>query len=268
MRTSNGQDWETVVTAEDLGITWSFEDLTFYGQFHKFSAFQGMLYVNIEYFDPVAEFTESAIYRSPHGDPGTWEKVIAFPGWGYGGTFHVFNGALYEGSDYVYTPPDWELAPEQIWRTFDGTNWEMVVGDGFGNPGSDGLGAFADYKGYLYVGAETGEAGGAQIWRSPDGLTWERINLEGLLSIDDFKVDGLNVYLGQLYAHINNEVDGVKVIRTKDGSSWQIANVGGFGNPDWWASHHTADQTIFKDELYMGMLGYHGVLLKMVHPDK
>ena len=105
--------------------------------------------------------------------------MVDFPGWNFPGTFQVFKGALYLASDYVLSPPDWEPAPDQIWRTFDGTNWEVVVADGFGNPGADGLGGFAEYKGYLYVGAESGEEGGAQIWRSRDGLTWEPVSLEG-----------------------------------------------------------------------------------------
>jgi len=267
MRTSDGVNWETVVTAEDLGLTWSFWDYIFYGQFHKLSEFQGRLYVNVEYYNPEADLPESAIYRSPQGDPGTWEEVIIFPGWIYPGTFHIFNGALYEASDYVVTP-EWDDAPEQIWRTFDGTNWEMVIGDGFGNPGSDGLGGFADYKGYLYVGAETGEGDGAQLWRSPDGVAWEPVSLEGLLSSNDWKVEGVNVYQGELYAHINNCENGMSVFRTKDTSTWQRVNTPGFGNPNWCASHHNAGQVVFRDDLYMGTIGYHGVLLKLVHPDE
>jgi hypothetical protein len=268
MRTSDGVNWETVVTAEDLGITWSDEDFTFYGQFHKFGVFEGMLYANIDYYDPVADFTISTVFRSPNGDPGTWEKVIDFPGWNFPGTFQVFKGALYLASDYVYTPPDWEPAPDQIWRTFDGTTWEAVVPDGFGNPGTDGLGGFAEFKGYLYVGAESGEAGGAQIWRSRDGLAWESVSLEGMLSEHDYKIDGLVVYKGELYALADNQMEGASVFRTKDAATWERANEPGWGNPDWWATLHSTDQAVFKDELYFGVLGSHGALVKMVHPDK
>lgn len=268
MRTSDGVNWETVVTAEDLGFILPVDDLTFYGQFHKLGVFKGMLYANLDFYDPEVEFTTSIIFRSPNGDPGTWEEVMDFPGWNYPGTFHVYKGALYVASDGVLSPPDEVPAPEQIWRTFDGLNWEMVVGNGFGNPGSDGLGAFADYKGYLYVGAESGEEGGAQIWRSKDGLAWEPVSLEGLLSANDVKMDGLNVYHGELYAHTVNWTDGCSVFRSKDAKTWERVNEPGWGNPDWATSHHTAAQVVFKDELYMGVLGDHGVLLKMVHPDK
>jgi hypothetical protein len=268
MRTSDGVNWETVVTTKDLGFTIPFEDITFYGQFHKLGVFKGMLYANLDYYDVQAGFNTSIIVRSPNGNPGTWEKVMDFPGWGYPGTFQVFMGALYVASDTVLSPPDEEPAPEQIWRSFDGLNWEMVVGNGFGNPGSDGLGGFADYKGYLYVGAASGEAGGAQIWRSKDGLTWQPVTLEGLLSPTDDKIDGLDVYEGELYAHTVNWTNGSSVFRTKDAISWERVNEPGWGNPDWSASLHTADQVVFKDELYMGVNGFHGVLLKMVHPDK
>lgn len=268
MRSSDGVNWETVVTAEDLGITWSDEEYTWYGQFHKLSAFEGMLYANIDYYDPATEFTASAVFRSPNGSPGTWEKVIDFPGWNFPGTFQVFKGALYLASDYVYSPPEWEPAPDQIWRTFDGLNWESVVPDGFGNPGTDGLGGFAEYKGYLYVGAESGEEGGAQIWRSRDGLAWEPVSLEGMLSEYDYKIDGLVVYQGYLYGIADNQVEGASVFRTKDAVTWERANEPGWGNPQWYATLHSTDQVVFKDDLYIGIVGYHGALVRMVHPDK
>jgi hypothetical protein len=265
LRSSDGTNWETVVTAEELGKSWYD---TWYGQFHKLAVFKGMLYANMDYYDPVTEFTASNIYRSPNGDPGTWEEVINFPGWGYPGTFHTFKGALYVASDGIYTPPDWEEAPEQIWRTFDGMNWEMVVGDGFGNPGTDGLGAFADYKGYLYVGAGTYEGNGGQIWRSKDGLHWDPVILDGFGNPLDEKIDGLVVYEGELYAYTVNWSQGCSVYRTKDAKSWERANEPGWGNSQFATSHHTADQVVFKDDLYMGVVGVDGVLLELVHPDK
>lgn len=268
LRTSDGKTWESVATTEEFGLSWTFDGVTSYGQFHKFGVFNGMLYADIDYYDPVAEFTASGIWRSPNGNPGTWERVINFPGWGGPGEFHLFKGALYVASDGVFTPPTWEFAPEQIWRTFDGVNWEMVVGDGFGNPGTDGLGGFADYKGYLYVGVGIPGGDGGQIWRSQDGVKWESVIMDGFGNPLDEKVDGLIVYLDRLYAYTLNWTEGGSVFSTQDGKNWDRASEPGWGNPTYATTHLNSDQAVFKDELYMGVIGPQGVLLKMLHPDE
>ena len=266
LRSSNGKTWERIDITGELGITWSFDGISYFGQLHKLGVFKGMLYADVDYYDPVIDFTVSAVVRSPTGDPGTWEVVKDFPGWGWPGSFHVFKDALYVASDGVFerTLPEWTQAPEQIWRTYDGLNWEMVVGDGFGNPGTDGLGGFADYKGYLYVGVGTYEGGGGQIWRSKDGAQWEPVITNGFGNPMDEKIDGLVVYQGDLYAYTVNQVEGGSVFRTKDAKTWERVNEPGWGNPTFLTTHLESSQVIFKGDLYMGVVGPQGVLLKMV----
>ena len=269
LRSSDGTTWDSVATTEELGYIFNFGGLTsFYGQFHKFGVFKGMLYAGIDYYDDAAEFTAAAIVRSPTGDPGTWEKVIDFPGWGGPGSFHVFKGALYLASDWVYAPPDWIGLPEQIWRTYDGVTWEMVVGDGFGNPGDDSMGGFADYKGYLYVGEGIFKGNAAQIWRSKDGANWEPVALDGFGGPLDEKVDGLVVYQGNLYAYTDNWTDGGSVFRTKDAKTWERVSEPGWGNYTYATSHLESAQVVFKDDLYMGVVGPQGVVKKLTHPNK
>lgn len=266
LRTSDGASWETVAGADEFVPTFFDGTDTYYGQFHKFGVFNGVLYASLDYYNPETEFTASAIVRSPSGDPGSWEMVKNFPGWGGPGSFHVFKGALYVASDSIYTPPYWDPAPEQIWRTFDGVNWEMVVGDGFGNPGTDGLGGFADYKGYLYVGVGNPEAGGGQVWRSKNGLEWQPVILDGFGNPLNEKIDGLVVYHGELYAYTLNNTEGASVYRTKNASAWELANTPGWGNPGYATSHLEAAQVVFKDDLYMGVFAAQGVLLRLAHP--
>jgi len=273
--------WEIAASTDELSNAYDWAGVPGYiGQFHKLAVFNDMLYVSLDTYDSENGLLICEIFSSPNGNPGTWIKVIDFPGWNWPGTFQQFKDALYVASDGVFTPnntdPYAEPAPEQIWRTYDGVNWEMVVGDGFGNPGTDGLGGFAEYKGYLYIGASTnaddipveGDPSWAQVWRSKDGKQWEPVTIQGLGSFDQ-KIDGLVVYQGKLYAHaVNWWTGGCSVFQTKDSIIWERANEPGWGNIDYWASHHTADQVVFKDELYMGVYGWNGVLLKMVHPDK
>lgn len=270
LRSSDGDTWESVTTTEEFGLTWTDGDIAFYGQFHKFGLYKGMLYASIDSFDPVTQFTTSFIYRSPNGNPGTWQKVIEFPGWGWPGSFQEFKGALYVASDGRYLAPDWERLPEQIWRTYDGLNWEAVVADGFGNPGIESIGGFAEYKGYLYIGDGVygieGYAG--QVWRSQDGLNWESVVMDGFGSPGDVKVDGLVVYLGDLYAYTVNWDEGGSVFRTSDAVTWERVSEPGWGNPTFATSHLQSDQAVFHDDLYMGVVGMQGVLLKLPHPNQ
>jgi hypothetical protein len=260
MRSSDGESWESVATAKELGML-SID----YGRFVKLGVFNDALYVNMDYFDPETDFPTAVVFRSPSGDPGTWDEVMRFPGLA-SGTFQTFKDALYMASWNAWAPPHMQPAPDQIWRTFDGVKWEMVVGDGFGNPGSDEMGAFAEYKGYLYVGEGTSEGGGGQIWRTQDGLQWEPVIKDGFGNPSNFMIDGLVVYDGKLYAYTVNWDEGCTIYVTEDANTWERVNEPGWGNPKFITSYHTSAQAVFKDELYMGVFGENGVLLKNAKP--
>jgi hypothetical protein len=264
LRSADGENWETV-TSDAFGAQEAYNVVQAF--VYKLAQFQGMLFVNLGYYKAETDETVSEIWRSASGDPDTWEKVMEFPGWASAGSFQVFKGALYIASDGVYEDGNfgaWNPLPEQIWRTFDGVTWEMVVADGFGNPGTDGLGGFADYKGFLYVGVGTYEGNGGQIWRSPDGLAWEPVELTGFGNPLNEKIDGLFTYQGKLYAYTLNWTEGCYVYSSKDGKNWTVANEPGWGNPSYWTSHLTADQAVFKGDLYMGVFGWLGGVMKLV----
>ena len=59
------------------------------------------------------------------------------------------------------------------WRSPDGTNWEQVIGDGFGNPANHGITTFTVFSDTLYAATVTGSTG-VEIWRSSTGETWTR----------------------------------------------------------------------------------------------
>lgn len=265
LRSADGRNWETVATTQQMGSEWNCGTSCF-GQFLKMGVYKGMLYTSYNVYDPEADMVTSFILRSPNGNPESWEKVKEFPQWYSPGSFFEFKGALYLASDTIYAP-GWLGLPDQIWRTVDGVNWEVVVADGFGNPGSDSMGAFAAFQDYLYVGEGVYEEGYAgQIWRSRDGVKWEPVIMDGFGNPLDIKVDGLIVYNGYLYAYTVNWTEGASVYRTKDAVTWERVNEPGWGNPLNAASHLSSGQAIFKGELYMGQIGPQGMLVKMVKP--
>ncbi len=272
LRSSDGVNWESVADTAELGSVWGLEwGAAYHGQFHKFGVFKGMLYVDMDNFYSETNQQDLKIFRSPTGDPGTWEEVADFPDWGSPGSFQTFKGGLYVASDgiYVYDADNdiWNQLSDQIWRSFDGLTWEKVA-DGFGNAGVTTLGGMLDYKGYLYAGAGYYTGTGSQIWRSQDGLQWEPVMMDGFGNPNNEKIDGFGIYLGKLYAYAVNWTDGGSVYRTQDAQTWEQASELGWGNPNYYCTHHISDQVVFKDEFYMGVLGPQGVLLKMPHPDK
>lgn len=72
----------------------------------------------------------------------------------------------------------------EVWRTFDGDNWEVVVGEGSlypngfdAGPDNDsgrGMSVFESQgTEWLYLG--TRGYNGGEIWRTNDGVTWEKV---------------------------------------------------------------------------------------------
>ena len=280
LRSRDGVNWESVADTKALKLTWSDESGTYYGQFHKFGIFKGMLYVDVDNYLRNTSQNDSKVFRSRTGNPGTWEEVANFPDWGGPGSFQTFKGGLYIASDGISVidptnPDNWIQQPDQIWRTFDGVNWQMVV-DGFDKPDISSMGGMLDYKGYLYAGVgyygnldpDNPTSGGGQIWRSKDGLQWDPVMMGGFGNSNNEKIDGFGIYLGKLFAYAVNWMEGGSVYRTQDAQTWEQASEYGWGNPEYFTTHHISDQAVFKDEFYMGVLGPQGVLLKMAHPDK
>lgn len=242
LRTSDGVSWETVLPAESSSHS-----------FLSMVVFKDMLYVN-----GISDKPPSHVWRSANGEKDTWELVADFPDMKYPGTFEIFKDWLYLISD--------SQAPSHIWRSQDGVNWEVVVADGFGNPKNDSGGAFETFNGYLYVGIGSFQEGGiGQVWRSKDGKTWEPVVQDGFGNPKNVKIDGLVAYKKYLYAYTVNW-DGCMLYRSKDGKNWVPANEQGWGDPLNWTSHLNTDQAVFKGDLYMGIYGQKGGLLKMVNP--
>ncbi len=250
LRTTDGTNWESV---DSIGF--SFQN------FAQFVDFKGMMYVNSSGKD----FT-SHVWRSASGDRNSWKIVAAFPGMNFPGTFEVFKDWLYMISD-VYQEVSGTNSPSQIWRSQDGENWKMVIADGFGNPKNDSGGAFETFDGYLYAGIGSFQEGGiGQIWRTKDGVTWEPVVEDGFGNPKNVKIDGLVAFQKYLYAYSLNWDEGCMLYRTKDGKNWVVANEPGWGDPSNWTSHLNTDQTVFKGDLYMGIFGQKGGLMKMVNP--
>jgi hypothetical protein len=201
------------------------------------------------------------LWRSISGDAGTWELAVLFPGWNDIASFATFKGALYVSS--LFVPGEEELLPAQVYRSFDGVNWEPVVMDGFGDPANIVTWSFGQKDSYLYVGPGSYEGGG-DIWRTKDGANWEPVTTDGLGNPNNLTF-GFVTYQKLLYAYSVNLAEGCRVYASKDGLNWTPANEPGWGDPansNVWLDNAWV---IFKGDLYMGLNGPGGVY-KLVSP--
>jgi hypothetical protein len=258
-RTPDGINWEKVV-AGDLPGPNSWE-------IWKLGIFKGMLYISaVGYTETDNAYNQ--IWRTPSGDVGSWELVEEIPNMPYFASFVTYKGALYGISDWSNNEY-WETIPTQVWRTFNGVDWEPVVMDGFGNPNNINGGDFEVFGKYLYaaIGSEP-ESSGGEVYRTLDGLVWEQVVTGGAGNLNNYKFDGLISYLGDLYAYSVNSVDGCQVFRSKDGLNWTQVNESGWGNPLDISSHLGAAQAVFHDDLYMGTYSdwWQSRVVRLVHP--
>ena len=210
--------------------------------------FNGKIYAG------ASNFTAGAtIWRSSNGN--TWTPVTD-PGFGssYADTNAVvfdmveFNGYLYAGTGKWWD----DGVPGQIWRSSDGTNWELVEGNGFGNGNNVGIVNFAVFNNTLYASTfNTND--GLEIWRSAtgNGGDWQSVTTAGFGGgADHPDATSLTLFNGYLYAAVEGSSSAAaEMWRTNDGISWNQVNVDGFGNMD---NRQTGGLAIFGGYLYVG----------------
>eukprot|EP01083_Nonionella_stella_P017175 48022_1 len=172
-----------------------------------------------------------------------WTKVVDNGMFG-SGNIHSLNYGVRQlervGTDYLYavtgnhvqiiSPP---IAGFQLWRTMDGTNWEivdlpqipgLVAQGGFGNPFSISGRGLTEYQKYLYIGVENRRTG-AQMWRikiladgdfvdDPNDLnSWDVITADGFGRPFNYWLGDFIEFNGYLYTGTLNVV-GLDVYRS------------------------------------------------------
>jgi hypothetical protein len=208
------------------------------------TVFQGHLYTLVANGKDGGE-----IYRSATGEPGSWEKVVDG---GFGETanrFKVNFRSIIAWSDQLFVGTGLPRGKQgaQIWRTLDGTAWQRVADDGFGQ-GRQHLSvrAVASFGGYLYAGTGTEFVGSAGIYRSSTGDQWERVMADGFgKPRRNNDIYALGVFNGQLYASTFN-TDGTEIYRSSDGESWELVADRGFGHP---ANIYTYELRVYQPTL-------------------
>jgi hypothetical protein len=191
--------------------------------------------------------TGTEVWRTADGL--TWEQANT-DGFGDVNNMNVF--ALVPFGDHLYAATDNSTmgggTGGEVWRTADGTTWDQVNTDGFGDANNIVAWTMAVFTDTLYVGT-LNLANGAEIWRSTDGTTWEQANTDGFGDANNERAASMTVFDGYLYVGTKNSATGSEIWRTADGTSWTQANSDGFGSA---ANDRTYALAPFGGYLYAG----------------
>ncbi len=192
-----------------------------------FEVFGGDLYAG------VGDTTSGgAVWRSASGDSGTW-TIVSSPGFGDANNVYIADLAGYQSYLYAITHHD-DGAGAEIWRcqTCDGTDWVLMIDNGFGDADRRRMPALEMVGDRLYavLGRYTG---GLEVWRTLDGTNWHPISLQGfgdannLASYFGYSVAGHEDHLyvgtvnyetgGELWRRLNYGVSIDPVIESKPG---------------------------------------------------
>ena len=173
----------------------------------------------------------------------------------------------------------------ELWRTFDGLNWEQVVGEnasipnGFGNPLNSAIWS-AEVFGetdnmYLYLGTMNWVEG-CEVWRSSDGVNWNAVvgdnsNIPAgfggefrrfnyyawIMEVAYVFLRAIPPVESKNYLCIGtfNPVCGGQIWRSPDGENWTMFDINssatpnGFGDRD---NYGIRTMETFNEKLYVG----------------
>ncbi len=199
----------------------------------------------------VADSENDRIQKFAPGTPG-WSQMNIN---GFGDRSVADTEVLAPFGGQLYAAAYSDVA--QVWRTTDGTTWSSMVTDGFGDPTNVTIPQLAEFNGKLYAGtwncasANCATTNGAQIWRT-DGSAWSPVMTGGFGSTNNFAVNTLTVFSGQLYAATSSSDGVIKIYRsaTGDSGSWSPVMTDGFGGSGVMADQTTA---VYGGYLYVGL---------------
>ncbi|MBI5034961.1 MAG: SMP-30/gluconolactonase/LRE family protein [Chloroflexi bacterium] len=162
--------------------------------------------------------TGGAIFRSGTGNSGDWAKVTD----GFGDPTNYIVSGLVSFNGYLYASTTrWDHSGDQVWRcqVCNGTDWQKVVDNGFGNPLNESVSFLQVFNGELYcvVGNFTT---GLEVWRSRTGNLgeWSLVSAGGFGNSNNSQANYTSVipFNNALYVGVVNGSNG--------GQIWQLLN--------------------------------------------
>ena len=140
------------------------------------------------------------------------------PGFGDAGNFYIGSFAVFNGELYAATHHD-DGAGTEIWRctTCDGSDWEQIIDNGFGDPATRRMPALEVIGDRLYLSLGNVD-NGIQVWQTLDGDTWVPIAPDGFADPDNLSNvwdPGIVGHDGMLFVGTWNPDNGGEIWRRK-----------------------------------------------------
>jgi len=203
-----------------------------------------------------SEGTEIWRLDRPGGD---WTRVVRA---GLGDPYNHGIRNLMAVGEHLYAVTVNHTNGFEIWRTEDGAGWQPVMTGGFGNTENTSGRGLALFDGQLYVGTENKDTG-AEVWRAPVDRAGEEGGWERVLGDDVSRswYAELTVFDGWLYAgtlmthtglaesDAEQQHQGCRVLRSRDGIDWQVVVDDSFGNP---MNNGIISMAVFAGRLFIG----------------
>ena len=156
--------------------------------------------------------TGGEVWRSNDGT--TWSQVNA-DGFGTANYGRVSALATFNGYLYASTTGKSAVTGASVWRcqVCDGSDWQKVVDNGFGNVNTRGSSALDVFDGRLYfvVGNSTT---GLEAWRTTDGTNWQQVGFAGFGDSNNYAPywdNSVTVFNDRLYIGTCNSANGGEV---------------------------------------------------------
>ena len=255
-------DWEEVA-ADENGYPFGETNISQNDHIDSLAEFNGYLYASTA--NGGSNYLGTRIFRSPSGDPDTWEDAVQNLGPGFNNIFNlnfkdmqVFNGWLCGGTQ------NWVVGT-QVWCTADGTTWVQKNSSGFGDTNYHDLTvevwSGAVFEGALYFGAQN--TGGDRGDRETDiGKLYRTTDLNGTPIWTEvftglpgsYRVDILGELSGYLYIAMRSN-DGIVIFRSSSGDpgTWTQVNLPGMNENPENTSVIVDGSTVHNNNLFIGV---------------
>ena len=250
LRTSNGSNWTEVyqaTTSDTISYLIPFGDYLYAGYETGGGSSSNQIIMRCSKTSDCNDNSDWNITADLTGAGGSKNRGIT--------SMVVFNNYLYASTD------SWNTQyPAEVWRTQNGTVWQEVNNDGFGETVWD-MNSLTLYNNYLYVFLDG--PGGDEIWRTSNGMNWEKVNVQGV-NLDKYEgylsacVFNNELYIGTTHGNIYSSVNGVDYILVNNVSDeyygYSVYDMINFGNYLYVA--HSGTTTDYDSNEYYGVKIY------------
>ena len=201
--TGNSEDWTRVISNG-------------FGDANNVAAPSFEVFNNFLYAGTYNMNTGGEVWRSNTGDSGSWSQVNT-DGFGDAGNVIITALAAFKGHLYANTLHPQGTTGAQIWRcqTCDGSDWQKVVDNGFGNADTRGMSALEIFNEHLYF-VVGNSVSGMEIWRTADGMNWEQVGFAGFGDSNNYATywdNSTTVFNNSLFIGTFNSANGGEVWR-------------------------------------------------------